>query len=133
MAQTKVETMDFIVKEFKIFERDEHIIKELAFSEDGSVFTFKSYVPTKPERKLTIPLKEVDIYTVRKKGADGQPRYSLVVESKGRAGRFKLNERNISGVHTILKNAQNPRRLEGLVKAFSHLVMLDNKGVKPLF
>lgn len=133
MAQTKVETIDFIIKEFRVFERDEHIIKNISFSEDGSVFNFKSYVPPKPERKLTIPLKEVDIYTIWQLGANGTRRYSLVVESKGRAGRFQVNDRNVFGVRTILKDARNPQRLEALAKAFAHLTMLDTKSGKPLF
>ena len=133
-AQTAQETMTYIVQEFKSYETESHLIKDVQFSANGSVFEFKSYIPVTPEVKISIPLAQVHIFVTNKSTDTGLHRYDLVVESKGRKGKFQVNGNNTSGIHFLLKGVSNKKRVQSLQKAFAHLTSLINKDApKPLF
>lgn len=132
-AQSKQETMDYLVRELKSFEKDTFLVKEVSFSGDGSILTYRTYVPTTPERKLTLPLKDVNIFMTCRTNSKGPYTYDLVVETKNRTGRFQINDRNVFGTKRIIKGELNQNRIKALEKAFSHLSMLVGDGKEPLF
>ena len=61
-GQSKQATINYIIDTIKSLESTTYTVKEVFFlSPDGSVFTIRKQVSGKKERKLVIPLKDVDV------------------------------------------------------------------------
>ena len=57
----------------------------------------------------------------RKLTKEGEFKYDLVIETKGKRGRMYENGQYVTGVRRILKNAANENRIQAIVNAFNRL------------
>jgi len=138
-GQSKIETVEFIIREMKSFGNDAQEIKEIEFSDNGSLCKIKTAVPGQMnEKTLEISLSEVDIFActkIVKMGTDEYVYlYSLLASSRGRNGQIRKNLSKRSGTEIILQNTLNGQKIKGLESAFAHLTELvtgQKKTFKP--
>jgi len=121
LAQSKPETENFIIREIKTFESDDFIMKDVSFSEGGSVFNLTTAAPNSSEDRLTFSLDNVNIFMAKRVTVKGHYLYDLVVETRGRGGKVKMNGGEVSGTFPMVKGIANKTRILSLVKAFTHL------------
>ena len=131
-GQSKQETIDFIISEFKSIENNTYVFKDVTFSQGGAIFTFRRYRPGKPDKAVVIDLKDVDIYRVAIHHANGADFYNLDVRSLGRDGNFMANGLKYNGTWTLLGRIDSERKARALEKAFLRLTELTT-GRKDLF
>lgn len=132
LAQSKEETINFLVSEFKSFEDRTFTIREFTFSPGGDTFTMKQGRQTKGDKGVVVPLKNVDIYCVPTHKPNGVDVYRIVIQSRGVNGMFMVNGVNFLGTYPIAGKIENERKAKALEKAFNHLIALVTDR-KPLF
>lgn len=120
-AQSKPDTEIFIVREIKSLESDDFIMKDVSFSEGGTVFNMTTFVPNSSDDRVTFSLENVNIFMAKKISSKGHYLYDLVVQTRGRGTKIRMNGGEVSGTFPILKNSSNKTRILALVKAFTHL------------
>ena len=123
-AQTKPETIEFITKEMKSFESDSYRVKEVYFSEEGTVFNYITYLPGIGEDRLVMPLANVNVFMAKKVATDGHYYYSLMLETRGRTGKIQINGVDTLGTRLIVRGMSNKTRIQRLQLAFNHLKRL---------
>ena len=139
-AQTKEETMDFIVQELQAAETGNYVVKEVKFTNNGSTILYKTLIPGNRERIMEINLKDVNIFmkTIRdikdnkdvKLNRDMQF-CNLMIESRGKKSGFKINGQTPPQPKKILENILNDRKVKELEIAFNHLISLVSER-KPI-
>ena len=123
-AQSRVDTENFIIREIKTFENDNFTVKDVSFSGGGSVFNFTTYVPNNSDDRMTFALGNVNIYPAMKLTSNGLYRYDLVVETRGRNCKIRMNGGEVTGAIPMLRDVANKKVVDSLVKAFTHLKKL---------
>jgi hypothetical protein len=140
-AQSKEETMDYLVRELQAADSEGYVVKEVAFSEAGSVLSYRTLIPGNQERNLVIYLKDVNIFYKRINTIKDNPEIKrnldldycdLLVESRAGKKGFKINGSAVPYPKKILENVLNERKVRSLEKAFGHLIGLVS-GRKELF
>ena len=131
-SQTREETADFIIKEFKSLENKTYFMTEVAFSPTGDTFTLRRRRQNRPDKGLVIPLKHVDIYCRPTHHATGVDSYDLVARSRGRDGLITLNGLAFHGTVNLVGGSQDAWKIRALERAFVHLTALVG-GRKELF
>lgn len=132
-AQSKEETMDYITRELMADGSEGYVPKEAAFTEGGSVLSYRTLIPGNQERNLVINLKEVNIFYKKiatiKDNRDIKRNHDLdfcdlMVESRAGKKGFKINGSTVPYPKKILENVLNDRKARSLEKAFCHLIEL---------
>jgi len=131
-GQTKEETMDFLVNEFKSFERKEYRFTEINFSPAGDAFTVRRNSKKHKDYALTFQLKDVEIYKVTVNHASGVNQFRLMVRTRGRDAYIGRNSHRYAGALKVSPNMDNERKCLALERAFARLTMLTT-GRKYLF
>ena len=131
-AQTREETMEFLTTEIKSYETRAYHIPEVKFSASGDTFTIRRGLVAKRLRTLIIPLKHVDIFTVRVRQPNGVDSYNLVARTRGRDQPITVNNAAFTGTENIIGRIENRRQAQALERAFARLIELTT-GRKALF
>lgn len=131
-AQTKEETMDFLVNEFKSFERRDYQFTEIRFSAAGDTLTLRRNTKKHKDYALTFQLKDVEIYKVTVNHANGVNQFRLMVRTRGRDVHIGKNSQRYVGAIKITPSMDNERKCLALERAFARLTMLTT-GRKYLF
>ncbi len=131
-GQTKEETMDFLVNEFKSFERKDYQYTEIKFSPAGDAFSLRRNSKHRNGYALTFQLKDVEIYKVTVNHANGINQFRLMVRTRGRESSIGQNSRPIAGAVKISPTMDNERKCLALERAFTRLTTLTT-GRKFLF
>ena len=132
LAQSREETMNYIVSEFKSLDSKTYTGREIAFSSSGDSFTFRRNRLGKPEKGTTFQLAKVDVYCVTLHRPRGIDRFRLMVRSRGKDGIFLANGVNFQGELPLASYCDNERKMRALEKAFLRLTTLVT-GRKELF
>ena len=132
MAQTRDETVNFIIDEFKSFERKDYQYTELGFSANGDTFTMRRNTPRHKGRALSFQLKEVEIYTATVPRPDKMTLFTLMVRNRGRDGYLQKNSLRFAGTVKLLPSTGDERQYRALERAFARLTALST-GRKFLF
>jgi shikimate kinase len=139
-AQSKEETMDYIVRELQAAESEGYVVKEVAFSEGGSVLSYRTLITGNQERKLVIYLKDVNVFYKRLNTIKDNPEIKrnqdldycdLLVESRAGKKGFRINGSAVEYPKKILENILNERKVKSLEKAFGHLIALISGRKEP--
>ncbi len=131
-AQTKEETMEFITRELRSYETRTYLIREAGFNASGDTFTIRRGLVAKRQRTLVIPLKNVDIFTVRIRQGSGVDSYNLVARTRGRDQPITVDNGLFYGTQNIIGRIENKRQALALEKAFGRMIELTT-GRKSLF
>jgi len=131
LAQTKEETMDYIVREVKALETATLVVRDVRFTDDGKTFSYGSLLVGQKERTLSFPVDGVN-YFVTETAGKGGPSFSLSVEGRGRTPVVSVSGQRGNAPKAIAKNLPNGTKLKSLEKAFKHLAALLT-GRKELF
>lgn len=131
-GQTKEETMDFLVNEFKSFERKDYQFTEIKFSPAGDAFTLRRNSKKRKDYALSFQLKDVEIYRVTVNHANGINKFRLMVRTRGRESTIGQNSRPYMGALKISPTMDNERKCLALERAFARLTTLTT-GRKYLF
>lgn len=123
-AQTKEETMDFLINEFKSFERRDYHFTELKFSPAGDAFTLRRTSRKRKDYALTFQLKDVEIYKITINHANGINQFRLMVRTRGRDVYIGRNNLRYAGALKISPTMDNERKCLALERAFARLTML---------
>ncbi|BDU71893.1 hypothetical protein [Mesoterricola silvestris] len=122
-AQTRPETMTYIVQEIRSYETEALPMLQVAFSANGEQFTFLAGTLRNPGRSLVVPLRNVDVILVRRRSADGTEAFDLQVRSRGTRGEFLVDGAGFRGTATLI-SLSSLRKARALERAFTHLTAL---------
>lgn len=131
-GQTREETMNYIVDEFKSLENRTYTIREITFSPSADSFTFRRSRQGRKESGTTLKLAQVDIYCVTVHRANGIDHFNLVARSRGRDGVMLANGVKYQGAMPLIGTIENEKKVRSLEKAFARLTALVT-GRKELF
>ncbi len=123
-AQTRSETMTYIVQEIRSYETEALPMLEVAFSASGEQFAFRAGTLRNPGRSLWIPLRNVDFILVKRRSADGTEVFDLRVRSRGTGGDFLVDGASFKGTTTLLGSLLGFQKARALERAFTHLTSL---------
>jgi hypothetical protein len=123
-GQTKEETMDFIVSEFKSFERKDYHAIEANFSPAGDTFTLKRRDPKHKDFALSFQMKDVEVYKVTVNHPNGIDQYRLMVRPRGRDGCIMKNSVRITTTVKLGPTMDNENQCRALERAFARLTTL---------
>ncbi|MGA2083126.1 MAG: hypothetical protein ABSH53_21305 [Holophaga sp.] len=132
LAQSKEETMKYIIDELRSLESNSYTIREIYFSPSGDTFGFKRGRSGMSDKGTIIPLDRVDIYPVTVHRATGIDYLNLMVRSRGKDGDFLANGIRAKGVRPLIGKIEDERKVKALARAFNHLIQLVT-GRKDLF
>ena len=131
-AQSKEETMQYILDEFKSLESLDYTVRNIAFSASGDSFSFTRQHRGGSEQGCVVPLAKVDIYAVTVHRANGVDYMNLLVRARGKEGDFMENGLRRMGTMALVVHIEDERKVKSLAKAFNHLIHLVT-GRKDLF
>jgi hypothetical protein len=132
LAQTREETVDFIIGEYKAFESDPYRYREITFSPSGDAFTLYRVAHGKKAYEVTFKLKDVEIYKVTINHANGINKHQLMAHLRGWAPRMTKNGAPLKGPLKITPAIENENKCLALERAFARLTTLTT-GRKVLF
>lgn len=125
-AQSKTDIIDNIIREIKSCENEQMEIKDVEFSDGGSVCKIKTAVPGQlMEKSIDLPLADVDIFSSTKIVKIGKDEYiytySLVASPRGRSGGLRKNMTRSMGAEVILPKMLNGQKIKRIESAFTSL------------
>ena len=123
-AQTREETVDFIVKEFRSFERRDRVYSEIQFSPRGDSFKLVRSTPAHHQGTVEFQLKDVDIYRVTHNKPNCVNSYQLLVSPRGREAGVQKNGKKAQETVAITPRTRNGRKCLALERAFTRLTQL---------
>jgi uncharacterized protein YkuJ len=131
-AQTKDETINFIKSEYRSFEKQEYMYKEIYFSPAGDAFTLRRSAQKRKDYLITFQLGDVDIYMVTVNHPNAVNQYRLMVRTRGREGSIAKDGSRFVGELKISPSINNEKKCLALERAFTRLTTLTT-GRKFLF
>lgn len=129
VAQTRQETMDFIVRELKSCENEQLEFKDIEFADAGRSCKIKLANPGQViEKTLEMTLSEVDVIASQKfvkfNNNEEIQVFSLLVSPRGRSGGLKRDHFRLSGPEVLVADHLSGTKIRGLEAAFAHLAEL---------
>lgn len=131
-AQTREETIGFIVSEYRSFESREYKYKEITFSPAGDTFTIRRAAQGDKDYVVTFNLKDVEVYKVTINHANGINQHQLMVRNRGSETSIGRDGSTFKGAVKITPTIDNENKILALERAFTQLTLLTT-GRKPLF
>ena len=123
-AQTRDETVAYIVSEFKSFESREYKYTEVAFPPSGDTFTLRRKAQGDKDYVLTFSLKDVDIYKVTLNHPNGINQHQLMVRPRGPAAGITKDGATFKGVLKMSPATENESKILALERAFARMTEL---------
>ena len=96
-AQTREETIGFIVSEYRSFESREYKYKEITFSPAGDTFTIRRAAQGDKDYVVTFNLKDVEVYKVTINHANGINQHELMVRKPGQRDQHRQGRLHLQG------------------------------------
>jgi hypothetical protein len=131
-AQSREETIDFLISEYRAFESRGYQFKAIAFSPAGDSFTLRRSAYGERGYQVSFNLKDVEIYKVTLNQANGINKYQLMVRSRGRDTSMTKDGNIVKTPLKISPAMENEKKAEALERAFTRLTVLTT-GRKFLF
>jgi hypothetical protein len=122
-AQSKEETIAYLIREIKSLESKEYTVRTIAFSPDGGAMTFRRHIIGKTEKEMVIQFKDVDIFHVTFNRPEGHNFFDLVVRTRGKDATILLDNARVKGTKSLFR-LTSEQKAEAMDEAFNRLIEL---------